>query len=114
MRPYLKKIFRNDGFEVSVFGWQIRNRHDSLHQRHGNAFMLVTPGDNELWCADPAMSQVILSRRKDFVQSPMVSKIVSFQGGNILVVSTTQPWLLCLRFTRRTSPSPGGGNILIY
>ncbi len=52
----------------------------SPHRRHGSSFVLVTPGQNELWCADSAMAQIILARRKDFVQSPMAIKIMSFQG----------------------------------
>lgn len=88
MRPYLKKIIPTDGLEVSVFGWQFRTRRDSPHSRQGRVFTLVTPGENEIWCADPAMAQVILTRRKDFLQSPMAALIMRFQGENILTVSS--------------------------
>ena len=88
LRPYLKKIIPTDGLEVSVFGWQYRTRRNSPHSRVGPVFILVTPGENEIWCSDPAMAQVILTRRKDFVQSPMASKIMRFQGENILTVSS--------------------------
>ncbi|KAK3938605.1 cytochrome P450 [Diplogelasinospora grovesii] len=83
LRPLLETILPFPGIRVSIFGWEFRDRHE-LHDRVGPAFILATPDLNELWCADPAMAQVILARRKDFVQLPIASKIMSFLGGNIL------------------------------
>ncbi|KAH8879356.1 cytochrome P450 [Thozetella sp. PMI_491] len=81
---YLKRICPTDGMEVSIFGWQFRTKHDSMHQRYGSAFILVTPGSNELWAGDAAMAQVVLARRKDFVTAPMTKAVMNFQGENIL------------------------------
>jgi hypothetical protein len=69
-----------------MVAWEFRDK-KKMHDRYGTAFMLVTPGKNELWCADPAMSQVILARRKDFIQTPMATTVMEFLGPNIISVS---------------------------
>jgi hypothetical protein len=70
---------------VSIFGWEFGNK-ISVHAALGPAFILVNPGMNEYYIADPAMAQIILARRKDFMQSPIASKIMNFLGTNILTV----------------------------
>jgi hypothetical protein len=66
-------------------GWEFADK-NRFHERVGPAFILVTAGMNQLWCADPAMATVILARRKDFVQLPLASKIMRFLGDNIITV----------------------------
>jgi hypothetical protein len=66
-------------------GWEFDDK-NRLHERVGPAIILVTAGINQLWCADPAITNVILSRRKDFVQLPLGAKILRFLGENILTV----------------------------
>jgi hypothetical protein len=88
LRPVFERVLPAafyDAIKVTIFGWEFRDKHD-LHDRVGPAFILVTPGINQLLCADPAMAQVILARRKDFVQSPTASKVMNFLGENIVTV----------------------------
>ena len=90
LRPLFERILPAafyDAIKVTIFGWEFRDKYD-LHDRVGPAFILVTPATNQLLCADPAMAQVILARRKDFVQSPTASKIMNFLGKNIVTVSS--------------------------
>lgn len=39
-----------------------------MHAEHGKIFIHVTPGGNEMFVADAAASDQILSRRKDFLK----------------------------------------------
>lgn len=36
--------------------------------------------------ADPALGNVILQRRKDFIQKPIVARLLGFFGSNVLQV----------------------------
>ncbi len=89
LRPVFKAILPRavyERFQVSIFGWEFLDKY-SLHEKIGPSFILVTPAMNELWCADPAMAQIVLARRKDFVQSDIAAQIIGFLGQNILTVS---------------------------
>jgi hypothetical protein len=46
-----------------------------------------------MWIADPGVAQVVLARRKDFVQAPIASKIMNILGPNLITVS----FCFCLR-----------------
>ena len=48
-----------------------------MQERLGSTFLLVTPGKNELWVADAEIAQIVLQRRKDFVQLD-ISKRMSY------------------------------------
>jgi hypothetical protein len=39
-----------------------------MHHEFGKVFVHVTPGGNELFVADPAVADHILSRKKDFIK----------------------------------------------
>lgn len=85
----MKRILPASIFEViqvPIFGWEFQDKH-VLHDKVGSAFILVTTGQSQLWCADPDMAHAILARRKDFVQSPLSSKVMGFLGENIVTVS---------------------------
>lgn len=40
-------------------------------------------------CSNPALGSAILSRRKDFVQTPTVKQFIGIFGENVLQVSTS-------------------------
>lgn len=71
---------------IGIMGWEFEDK-NRLRERYGPAIILVTAGMNQLLCADPAMTNVILARRKDFIQLPVGSKVMSFLGQNVLTVS---------------------------
>jgi hypothetical protein len=89
LQPTLQKIlpaFLYDRIKISIFGWEFRDNFE-LHSRVGNTFSLATPGGVEFWIADPEVSQVVLAKRKDFVQHPVASIVMGFLGDNLLTVS---------------------------
>jgi hypothetical protein len=89
LRPTLQKIlptFLYDQIKISIFGWEFRDKFE-LHSRIGNTFCLATPGGLEFWIADPEVAQVVLAKRKDFVQHPVASLVMGFLGENIITVS---------------------------
>lgn len=68
LRPLFSRFlpaFAFDRIEVAIYGWEhlLRN---SVQERLGATFLLVTPGKNELWTTDPEIAQIVLLRRKDF------------------------------------------------
>ena len=51
----------------SYMGWQFQDK-QALHRELGDAFILVTPGMNDLYVANPETAYSILGRRKDFIK----------------------------------------------
>lgn len=82
--------FYDKFFKTTIYGWEFRDKnasHEKMHDRYGPMFLLVSAGETELWVADPTAAQSILTRRKDFVQSKMGTKIMEALGPNIITVS---------------------------
>jgi len=57
----------------AIYGWEFLYRNE-VFERLGSSFILVTPGKNELWVADPETAHPILIRRNDFLQLPIASR----------------------------------------
>ena len=75
-RPLFAKIlprFLYERFVVTCFGWEFYER-NRINKKLGRVFMLVTPGKNEMWVADAAIAEQVMSRRKDF---PAIEKTSS-------------------------------------
>jgi hypothetical protein len=92
LRPILKRILPTFIFErinISIFGWEFLDKFD-FHSRVGPTFCLATPGNVEFWIADPEVAQVVLAKRKEFVQPPVSKLVIGFLGPNILTVSSSQ------------------------
>ncbi|CAK7207575.1 hypothetical protein SEUCBS139899_010385 [Sporothrix eucalyptigena] len=93
LRPYVKRYLPTavyNRFHLATYGWEFRTKH-TVHDRLGPVFVLVTTGTNELWCADPAVAQILLTRRKDFVSLPEAKIIMSLLGNNI-IASDGETW----------------------
>ena len=87
-RPLLAKYlpsFVFDRLNAGIYGWEYRVRYD-LFARLGPAFMLVTPGKNELLVADPEITCNIVNRRLDFEMLPIASKLIGLFGPNLTAV----------------------------
>ncbi|KAH8900363.1 cytochrome P450, partial [Thozetella sp. PMI_491] len=91
LRPLLEKVLPFDGIKASFPAWSYTGRKDSLFQRYANIFVLVTPGRNQVWCADPAINQIVLTRRKDFLQSKTVATLFRVLGDNVFT-SNHEAW----------------------
>lgn len=69
LRPLFSRFlpaFAFDRIKVAIYGWEYILR-NSVQEKLGATFLLVTPGRNELWTTDPEIAQIVLQRRKDFV-----------------------------------------------
>lgn len=88
LRPVLHAILPTslfDIFELTTFGWEFRDK-AAIHERLGLNFIIVSPGVNRLICAEPAVGQTILARRKDFVHQDVSLQAMGFLGKNIITV----------------------------
>ncbi|OAA59773.1 Cytochrome P450 [Niveomyces insectorum RCEF 264] len=86
LRPFLERVIPTAVYEqlkILFYGWEFRDKH-GVHDRIGPVFVMVTPNVNEIWCADPAMAQAILARRKDFVLLPEAKWIMRLFGENMI------------------------------
>lgn len=81
------KWFNERFFKPTIYGWEFRDKYE-FHRKFGSVFLLVNPGETELWIAEPGVAQSVLARRKDFAQSPIANKIMSILGPNLITVSS--------------------------
>ncbi|KAK2029011.1 cytochrome P450 [Colletotrichum zoysiae] len=85
LRPVLRRLLPTriyDTISIVIFGWEFLDE-SAVHDRIGPAFIVVTTSQNQLICADPAMAQVILAKRNDFVQGDVLKRIMGFAGDNV-------------------------------
>ncbi|CAK7230175.1 hypothetical protein SBRCBS47491_007496 [Sporothrix bragantina] len=87
LRPLIERFLPTavyNRFHLSTYGWEFRTKSNAVHDRIGPVYVLVTTGTSEIWCADPAVAQIMLTRRKDFVQLPEAKTIMGLLGNNII------------------------------
>jgi cytochrome P450 len=63
-------------------GWASNDRH-KVHTELGNAFVLVSPGGNRLYIADPQVAKEILKQRKRFPRDLHMMQMLSVFGKNV-------------------------------
>ena len=82
--PFLQSLPFNLGTwsKYAFVGWQYPDKH-AVHDRLGPAFVLCTPGINEVIVADPAAVNNLLSRRKDFIKPPIIYDGMNAFGKNL-------------------------------
>lgn len=76
----------NQRLKLATFGWEFHVKW-AIHGRLGSIFILVTPGLNQVWIADPEAAIDVLARRNDFVKQPAAKQMLSFMGPNVVSVS---------------------------
>jgi hypothetical protein len=72
-------------FEVTCWGWEFHDK-CAVHERLGQAFVIVTTGHNRLIYADATMAHSILARRKDFLHPDISLKTMGLLGPNLVTV----------------------------
>jgi hypothetical protein len=80
LRPVFSNFLPSFAYEWvrrAIYGWEFQERSTTGSSRTKPAFMLVTPGRNELWIEDADLGNMVLTRRKDFVQFDIASSMVS-------------------------------------
>ena len=68
--------------EYSDFGWNFQAGY-AVHQKHGDAFLVVSPGMVELFLADAAAAHAVTSRRRDFIKPVELYKPLECFGPNV-------------------------------
>ncbi|KAF2449023.1 cytochrome P450 [Karstenula rhodostoma CBS 690.94] len=63
-------------------GWASNDRH-KVHTELGNIFILVSPGGNRLYIADPHVAKEILKQRKGFPRDLRMMQMLSVFGKNV-------------------------------
>lgn len=76
----------NQRLKLATFGWEFHVKW-AIHGKLGSIFILVTPGLNQVWIADPEAAIDVLARYKEFVKQPAAKKMLGFMGPNIVSVS---------------------------
>jgi hypothetical protein len=73
LRPFLSRFLPAalyDRVKLAIYGWEYITKY-SVQEQLGPTFISTNYATNELWTADPEIAQIILQRRKDFVQLDM-------------------------------------------
>ncbi|KAL3441772.1 cytochrome P450 [Aspergillus insuetus] len=89
LQPLLEKYIPEPLYtrlDVAIYGWECRQKAE-IHGRVGKTFVLVTLDECTLWVADPAIANVILQRRKDFLQPEIVGKVMGLFGANVITLT---------------------------
>lgn len=73
--------FAYDHVKAGIYGWEFICRYE-LFARIGSSFILVTPGKNELWVADPEVTHSILMGKNDFFQLDVATRKPSLNQHN--------------------------------
>ena len=67
-------------------GWTFYARF-AIHAKYGEAFIIVSPGHNEVILAEPAATDDIMRRRNDFIKDPAMYGMLDFYGPNLDTVN---------------------------
>lgn len=80
VRPRIQPLLRllpNNLIQFAIISnptWSFRDK-AAVHQRLGPALVLVCPGINHIWVADPDAVTTILTKRKEFPKPNLYSKL---------------------------------------
>jgi cytochrome P450 len=84
--PLLKRgPFGLCNFDYTTLGWPFADKY-SLHDRLGDAFVIVGPAENQVIVANAEAVEEIASQRKDFQKSEAMYKIMEVFGPNVNTV----------------------------
>lgn len=72
--------------ERTEIGWTFKSRF-SAHAKYGEAFVIVTPGENEIVLAEPAAAEDVVRRRNDFIKNQDVYGMLNIYGPNLDTVN---------------------------
>lgn len=58
-----------------------------VHSKYGEAFVIVTPGGNEIILAEPNAAEDVTRRRNDFIKDPLMYGMLDIYGPNLDTVN---------------------------
>ncbi|KAL2417999.1 Cytochrome P450 monooxygenase ORF6 [Exophiala dermatitidis] len=67
-------------------GWTFKERY-TVHAKYGEAFIIVSPGENEVILANPAAADDVTRRRNDFIKNPAMYGMLDIYGPNLDTVN---------------------------
>jgi cytochrome P450 len=67
-------------------GWTFFEKYD-VHAQHGDAFVIVSPGENDVVIAHPPATADVMRRRNDFVKNPAMYGMLDIYGPNVDTVN---------------------------
>ncbi|KAI1626444.1 cytochrome P450, family 5, subfamily A [Exophiala viscosa] len=91
-KDYLRPVLTQLPFGLGTWagraevGWTYSERY-SVHAKHGDAFILVSPGENDITLADPAATEDVMRRRNDFIKNPAMYGMLNIYGENVDTVN---------------------------
>lgn len=68
--------------KYSIIGWQLHDRH-TTHSHLGPAFVLVAPGHNEVFIAEPHAAAHVLGKYKEWIKSEELYVLFGAFGQNV-------------------------------
>lgn len=71
-----------DWAPMAEIGWTFYQK-CSVHAKYGEAFIIVSPGGNELILAELSATDEIMRRRNDFIKNPDVYGMLNIYGPNL-------------------------------
>lgn len=67
-------------------GWTFFEKY-SIHAKHGEVFVIVSPGENEVLVAEPGAADEAMRRRNDFIKNPAMYGMLDIYGPNLDTVN---------------------------
>lgn len=67
-------------------GWTFYVKY-AIHAKHGDAFIIAGPGENDIVVADPAATEDVMRRRNDFIKNPAMYGMLDIYGPNLDTVN---------------------------
>lgn len=67
-------------------GWTFYQRF-RIHAKHGEAFIIVSPGENEIMLAEPHAAEEVSRRRNDFIKNPAMYEALDIFGPSLDTVN---------------------------
>ena len=101
LAPFIKSLpfGLGDWIVYSGFGSIFANRH-RLHEKHGPAYLVVTPNEVLFYVDDAELVEEILGKRKDIIKSDAINQALNLFGTNV-VSNNGDDWA---RHRRITTP----------
>lgn len=67
-------------------GWTFKEKY-AVHARYGEAFAIVSPGENDVVITNPSATEDVLRRRNDFIKNPAMYGMLDIYGPSLDTVN---------------------------
>lgn len=87
LQPYLERYLPSSWYQtvgLAIYGFEFRNAKVGIHDKFGEAVVLVTSGPVELSTSDPELAVEVLKRLKEFPSTEQTAVILNIFGPSVL------------------------------